>query len=206
MLIGFTKTSQESQQLAAEISVEYLSGLDKFAADPTYVGTCGGHTLSNMEAQFLTMVTEGVSLSFLCRMPGCLFYGDNAMWVQRAGGKHQFKCPCCGEMFRPWADYKGSVVCQFVVQFFTDTGRKVAIPATWPDNEDVSYFYKLMELHSRQVKTEADVQAWRNRTKIELSELLTRVSCEEQFDRFPFCSDHARFSSVWEWEALAAKG
>ena len=61
-------------------------------------------------------------------------------------------------------------------------------------------------MHARQVKTEADVQAWRNRTKIELSELLTRVSCEEQFDRVPFCSDHARFSSAWDWEAIAAKG
>jgi len=61
------------------------------------------------------MLQDGISLTFMCRMPNCMFYGLNDQWVPNRV-KHQFKCPMCGEQYRPGSDEKGAVKAGFVLQ------------------------------------------------------------------------------------------
>ena len=106
-LAGFNASSPCYQQLCHDINQQWFNEVDKCAKDPSYACTVDSQTLSAQECSYLTNLGKGTSLSFLCRMPNCLYYSMNHEWVESLGSYH-FKCPRCGEQFRPWTEYKGA--------------------------------------------------------------------------------------------------
>jgi len=105
---GFEKSNPLHQRLCHEITQQWLCEMQKAADEPSYACKVDANSLNAEEASYLTDVGGGVSLSFLCRMPGCLFFGLNSTWITEAGAYH-FKCPMCFQFFKPWAAYKGAV-------------------------------------------------------------------------------------------------
>ena len=68
------------------------------------------------DAAYLTNVMAGVEFSFVCRMPGCMFFGlnDGKTWVKEKQ-HYWFKCPRCGEQYRPSSGKKEAVKANYVL-------------------------------------------------------------------------------------------
>ena len=108
-------------------------------ADPTIELSVDANTLTSTEASYLSSMQEGVDLMYLCRMPECLYFGLNSQWVKHVT-KEQFKCPCCGEQYKPSSTYKGAVDAGFVLSIVhPNTGQQQLIPVTWPPSNDIEY-------------------------------------------------------------------
>ena len=119
---GFNQANPCYQTICHDINQQWFKEVEKAANDPSYASTADAQTLTAQEASYLTNLSKGTSLSFLCRMPDCLFYGMNHEWVESLNSYH-FKCPRCGEQFRPWSDQKGAVqAIAAVMAMMTDSG------------------------------------------------------------------------------------
>jgi len=105
---GFEKSNPLHQSVCHEITQQWLCEMQKAADEPSYACKVDSNSLNAEEASYLTDVGGGISLSFLCRMPGCLFFGLNSTWIKEAVVYH-FKCPMCFQFFKPWAAYKAAV-------------------------------------------------------------------------------------------------
>jgi hypothetical protein len=205
-LASFEKMAPEAQQICHEINQEYLVNLDAAVKDPMNACSVDGHTLTAIEASYLTNVQEGIAFMFLCRMPDCLFFGMNSQWVEHMS-RHWFKCPCCGEQYRPGADYKNSVEAKRVLQI-TDpvTGELTRIPTVWPPSEEMGWLNKQIELHARDIKTPEDVEAWHVKSTVKLHELLEKEKIPGGLAEMRPSSDiDHRFSSLWKWEEFKAR-
>ena len=44
---------------------------------------------------------------YMCRRKACCFVGPNTHWIKSASGG-QFRCPDCGEKYKPWVKLEGS--------------------------------------------------------------------------------------------------
>jgi hypothetical protein len=55
----------------------------------------------------LDQIVKGVDHFYLCRFLTCLYVGPSTHWiVSKSGG--QFRCPDCGQQYRPWRSIGGS--------------------------------------------------------------------------------------------------
>lgn len=52
-------------------------------------------------SEFMTSVVEGVNIDWICRRVDCLMVVHAAHWIKRSEC-HKFRCPSCGERYRPW--------------------------------------------------------------------------------------------------------
>jgi uncharacterized C2H2 Zn-finger protein len=147
-------------------------------------------------------------MCFLCRMPGCMFFGKNSQWVESRSSYH-FKCPKCGELFRPWADYKGSVAASYVLSFIDpSTGLRVNMPTTWPPSEDMNWLNNQIEIYASNIQTDADLDAWKNKAALNLGELIEREAIPAEFQFFQWDADLVwRCPAVtWNSENLQEQG
>jgi hypothetical protein len=206
---AFVEMNAFEKECVRRINEEYLNELNKAAADPTYAATPHGHTLSSEEASYLTVIASGITESFVCRMPNCHFFGcnDPLTWIKEFEHYH-FKCPACGEFYRPWADYKGSKGFQYVIGITDpENGQHRFIPAIWPSSEEAGWLAKMVELHASQIKTEQDLEAWNNKAKRDLAQLITQQALPVFFTKHPWRQEvEWRMSNKWDWEPIKKQG
>eukprot|EP00969_Alexandrium_andersonii_P279260 12343073-Alexandrium_andersonii.AAC.1 len=67
-------------------------------------------SLTSEAAQWASEILPGTDEFFLCRQRGCLTVCRNTDWAttDKNGGGH-YRCPTCGEIFRPWQEQPGYV-------------------------------------------------------------------------------------------------
>ncbi len=207
-LKAFDEMTEADKQIVDEINQEYLKELDKAAADPSYAASARGHTLSNEESQFLTVIADGISESFVCRMPTCLYFGMNDQWVKHKT-KWWFKCPRCGEQFHPSMDYKDSVKFNKVIGLFDPVTNETSfIPAVWAPSEAQGWLAKQVERNARLIRTEADVEAWHSRVRMELHTLISNQKLPTYFTNMGYDpSIENRFpETTWDCAPLKQRG
>jgi len=191
--------------LAHENLQKYLLELDKAAKDPTYAASVDGNSLSAEEASYLTVITEGITESFVCRMSNCHFFGRNDAhtWIKEIGRYH-FKCPACGELYRPFTDYKSSVRFQYVIGLLDPESAETSyIPAKWPRSEEAGWLAKQVELHASQIESEADVINWHNKAKKKLSSLIAAQKIPKFFTQHQWRPNiEHRLSDKWSFKHI----
>ena len=207
LLRAYEGETSEYKELCHQVNQEWIAEVEKCASDPSYGGSADAHTLTSREVSYLTTISKGNDLSFGCRMRGCRFYGLNDMWVEHKYSYH-FKCPKCGEDYKPASGYKDALPYAFVLTCIDpQTGLQQALPCTWPPSQDMQWLNKQIELHARQVKTPEDVESWNNGNKIALSKLLAERAIPDSFRRIPWdTSIENRFSSNWNYEVYKEQG
>ena len=98
------------------------------------------------EADFLTMVTTSISVSYACKGRDCRFYGMNDQWFQKKDGGYRFRCPNCSKLYKPWkvtetTDFSyAKVIC--VVN--PANGEKMIFPAQWPSSKEDNWLQEMM--------------------------------------------------------------
>ena len=182
--------------------MDYLRVVERASCE---AGNPDGHALVAQEAAYLTNVAEGVAFSFVCRQPDCLFFGLNSQWVKKRTSEH-FRCPRCGAFYKPSSTQVGGLC--FVLQFpNAATGELVRIPTSWPPSSEQGWINKQIELQARMVTAEADVQAWHNKTVLDLDKLIAHQKIPAGFTRFVPSSDiDHRFDGQWGWTEFKARG
>ena len=92
--VGFQKSSPEHQALYINMDDEMLEPKLTFLCPES-----AGHNLSE--------IMNRMDDYYMCRRKACCFVGPNAHWIKSASGG-QFRCPDCGEQYKPWVKLKGS--------------------------------------------------------------------------------------------------
>ena len=198
-------TANPHKHLAAQaVGMAYMESLDQAAADPTFCATASGWTITQQEAQFLTVVATGTTISFLCRYRDCGFYGANHQWLEHCA-KHEFRCPWCCRKYFPWRVADNLVPAQKMV-YVSDlgSGAPLCFPATWAPNQDDGYFNNLLELEARNIDTAEAAQAFIRRDPADLQKLLKGYTTPLHFTTLRFRPEVA-YSLLDERSYPAAK-
>jgi hypothetical protein len=186
---------QAARQLAHD---DYITNIEREAACPEYACSVDGRVLKAREISWLTNVAEGISLSFCCRRPDCLYYGMNSQWLNLSGS-NRFRCPVCIDEYKPTSTTSGQVEFSFVLAMtdFT-TGRRVAIPAMWPEGKDMAWLNKNIEAFSLSIASEVELANYVQHGKADLHKLLSEEAVPAAFGRVPFASHpNADINRMW---------
>ena len=117
-----------------------------------------------------------------------MFFGmnDGKTWVKERG-HYWFKCPRCGEQYRPGSGKKDAVAANFVLSITNpENGQLELIPTSWPPSEDDRWLHNAVEIQARQIQTQQDLDAWYNKSKLDLSELTNRQKISVHFQQLEF--------------------
>ena len=138
---GFEKQSEEAQKISMEINEQYFRNLDEVVKDIGRECSVDANSLKAQETQYLSQVSEGVHMMFVCRMPGCMYFGMNDQWV-KSKLKEQFKCPACGIQYKPGSSYGGegkAIKAAYVMQIVDPLTHEISrIPVSWPPSEELN--------------------------------------------------------------------
>ena len=136
------------------------------------------------DTALLTNVMTGVNLSFICRASSCLFFGMNcsATWVQ-SRRRLWFKCPICGDQYHPWMSKSDSVAAKYVLSLTHPiSGELELIPTSWPPSDDEKWLNNMIELAARDIRDQADLDAWYNGSKLSLAQLIDAQKIPQHFE------------------------
>ena len=166
----------------ASFHMQYLDRLDELAADPTIARPAQAIKLRAEEAQWLTEITRGMTVSFGCRRTECRFFGCNDQWV--CVDLCHFRCPCCGEFYFPWSTGKWTsrknwiefLPWQKVIQIVDlETGDTFAFPAVWPDEAEDTWLLQQAEIYAAKCETTEDLESYMSSSVTDLHKLLDKV-------------------------------
>jgi len=204
-------------KIASDMNCQrYLAMIGEAAEDPSMACPIDARTLTATESSYLTNIAAGWSFSFICRMPKCMFYGmnDAMTWVpeitQWGLSDYHFRCPRCGEQYSPGTTKKGEVAASFCMSI-TDptTGVVEHVPCAWPPSPNLEWINNQIEIHARDMKTEADLDGWLNRTKLDIKKLIQEQSVPGYFDKLPVgenCIWRCEESGKWHLAPIKERG
>ena len=200
-IAAFEQQNLEAQKICHEINQKYLQNLEIAANDPTNACPVDAQTLTAEEASYLTHIQEGIAFMFICRMAGCMFFGLNSQWVERSDGKYQFRCPCCGDLYKPNSTVKNQIQASFMLQVVDPvTNQAARIPTTWPPSEEMNWVNNQIELKARDIQTPTDVLAWHQKSQLDLKRLIEKESVPVGLKEMTPSSDiDHRFQGNWKW-------
>jgi hypothetical protein len=180
--VAVASESRELLEIRDRLTAQHLKDCQDAADDPRNACTVEGQFLSSTEAQYLTSVAEGITVSFCCRFQSCLWFGLNNEWPKKAGSEH-FRCPCCGLLYQPTATGRDRANFSFVLSMpDLVSGEMVHVPASWPDAEDHRWLVRSIEAYAISPSTQAELDAYDLKTAtVELHDLLEKVKVPSHF-------------------------
>jgi hypothetical protein len=209
----FGEMNEHAKKVAGEITANYMKELMKSAEDISYAAPVDAQTLTAEECSYLCVVGEGVTFSFVCRYPDCLFFGrnDKGTWPQEFGHYH-FRCPRCGRDAAPCSTKKKQIDNLAFVLMLVDpvTQAPTHIPTVWPPSEEMGWLNNMIELEARQIETPQDVQDWFSKSKLNLHELIMQEQVPQSFERFAWGSgpwgNIEHMLTKYEYEEIKERG
>jgi len=87
---------------------------------------------------------------------------------------YHFLCPMCAIQYQPWAG-KDCVEGKRVLTVFNPiTLQPAYIVCQHPPSEDDRWLNNMVEVHARDIQTQEDVEAWMNRSALDLNALIQK--------------------------------
>jgi hypothetical protein len=208
---AFDKMNEHQQQVAAIIKDEWLAEVKKCAEDPSYACTTDARTLTSWKASYLTKLMDGVWWSFLCKRRGCHFFGQNneQSWIKH-NDHYWFRCPMCAIQYQPWGG-KDCVKAKRVLTIFNPVTDEFSyIPTEHPPSEDERWLNNMIELEARNIQSQEDVDAWVNRSALDLDKLIKaeEMKASNIWRKIPYSkANHtAYFTSEWNDKPMLERG
>jgi hypothetical protein len=195
-MADFEKENVATQTARLEVHKNYMSALESMANDPAHSEAVRARGLKFCaeEAAWLTRISEGVAVCFVCRSPKCRFYGRNDAWICGGGG-NRFRCPLCGEEYWPWKDWKqnssGNKVFEYlpfqkVVVLTCIDSRDWLIPTKWPGSQADTWLLQQAEVHAAKLERPGDMEKYMEDTMQGILELCERTGSPCGFRHFPW--------------------
>ena len=213
----FDNMSKEAK-IASDINCQnWLKMVEKNAEDPSMACPIDARVLTATECSYLTNIATGWTFSFICRIPTCMFYGmnDAMTWIAEilAGGTlsdYHFRCPRCGEENKPTTAGKNQVKASFCMSITDpETGVVEHVPVTWPPSNDLAWINNQIEIHARQMETPADLDAWMNRSCLDIKKLIQEQSIPGHFVKLSVGQDaiwRCEQSNKWNMAPIKERG
>lgn len=206
---AFDEMNKHHKDVSFEINRMYQQELERAAADPSVATKMQCQRITATEASYLTEVYRGVSCSFICRYPDCLFFGQNdgLTWPEQRDRYH-FRCPSCAREASPWTCKKGQIAKLAYVLMMVDphTTEIVHIPCEWPPSEEQNWLNRQIEATALNIKTMEDVVKWREGAKEDLSKLLNRQRVSEHFKQYPWKSENEHMMTKYNFAPIKERG
>ncbi len=185
---AFARRPAEVKAAIIDCTRTYVSDITESALRPDFVANTNGISLTNVEAGWLTQVTEGLWISWQCRFISCAWYGLNTEWIKHAV-REWYRCPHCGRQYQPWTEGDGKLmkgVQKTIVMMNPISGKIVAFGATWPHNEEDSWLNRMVEIRAREltVPSDRELGGWLVDTAVGLKTLLTNVEIPHTWEKF----------------------
>jgi predicted RNA-binding Zn-ribbon protein involved in translation (DUF1610 family) len=185
------RMTAEEKVATDENCQQWLKRVEEMAEDPSMSCSVDARTLTATECSYLTRIADGWYISFICRMPTCMFFGmnDALTWVQEINkwgefSDSHFRCPRCGEEYKPTTAGKNQVKASFCMSITDpETGVVEHVPVTWPPSNDLAWINNQIEIHARQMETPADLDAWMNRSCLNIKKLIQEQSIPGHFEK-----------------------
>jgi hypothetical protein len=185
--VAFSKENAELLEARDMITRQHFADIEAAAANPRNACSVDPRFLIAQEAQYLTSLALGITISFCCRNRKCLWFGLNHEWPKASASEH-FRCPCCAQLYQPTASGKDRAPFSFVLSMpDLETGQQVHVPACWPNSEDHKWLLGQIEAYAIAPSTQVELQAYNLRTaQVQLHELLERVKIPAHFEEVPW--------------------
>ena len=165
--------------------------------------------LRQKKHRFSQRCSRGVTLSFVCRYLECLFFGQNdgMTWPQEIG-HYRFRCPSCGKKAAPWTTISGQIEgLAFVLMIIDPLTEEVThIPTTWPPSQEEQWLNNMIELTARDIQSDADVEAWRNKSALDIHNLIQRERIPKAFKAIPWKPKNGHMLTKFRWKQIAERG
>ena len=169
--------------------------------DPTWVPTVTGLKITDPNKvyalDFLHSITDTVHRFYMCRHSTCRAFSLNTCWAVNKYKTH-FRCPRCGQQYRPWRQQPGYVPAShvWVVESKDKNIPDTLIMSVWPNTADDNWVYQMMELQAG--LTEEDNLKSESDLLTDIASLVAPASA-----RFSF--EHTPLSAAARWEIDEAK-
>ena len=200
---GYDKMNVYQQEVAAKITEKWLIDVERCAKDPSYAARTDAQTLKSWEADNLTKVMEGIWWSYVCRRKGCHFFGQNnpLTWIKHKGHSW-FRCPLCAIQYQPWAGTAVVDVKRVLTVFDPLRGEPRYLGTCHPPSEDEGWLNSMIELEARKIACQADVDAWANKTAVDLSTLIRNeeIQAGNVWREIPYHTTNHQASLTSEWD------
>jgi hypothetical protein len=160
LAVALNNENQETLAARDMVQDRYEAMIEAAVSDPENRCSMDGQVFKAQELQNLTVITEGFSVSFVCRRTACLWFGMNHEWPKDKYSEH-WACPCCGFKYEPWKVKASCQNFQFVLAMPDPiNGGRLYLPALWADKQDETWLRQQMEVHAMQLKDSADLEAY----------------------------------------------
>ena len=160
----------------------------------------------------ITDIAKGVSVSIMCRHTNCFFYGMIDQWIKHVYFE-EFRCPQCGQVYRPWTSGKHLLPVQKVVSMIDPAnGKAVCFPAKWANpRTDPSKFADKVELVASSIKIGEDLEGFMHASIARLRNLLEKVATPVKFTQLEWnskmeCMLHSTTFPKSQWARLKDNG
>ena len=153
------------------------------ADNPFEIPAYKAWSVAGHEAQHLTRITKHCVVSFICR--DCGYYGP--CWAQAVTGKWWFRCFNCGTHYLPWAEGEGKSAYNRIIAIQDPITQVVKhIPAIWPATAEDNWLSGMAEVFARKIETPADLQAFAEKTAIDINKLVQNAGNPSYYKQFAF--------------------
>jgi len=160
-----------------------------------------GLKFAAQESAWLTMLSEGVALSWVCRHPECRFFGMNDQWIDNG---NQFRCPRCADEYWPWREFKKGTSIRYlpfqkVLYIAGMDGETWMVPAVWPGSQADSWLLQQAEIYAAQIKVEGDLQRYMEDTVTSIQALCSRTGRPQGFKHYAWNPESENKLSLGRW-------
>ena len=208
---AYDKMNVHQQEVAAKIAQTWLDDVKKCAEDPSYACRTDAQTLTSWEASYLTKVMDGIWWSYVCRRKGCHFFGQNnpLTWIKHKS-HYWWRCPMCAIQYQPWAGTQVTDVKRVLTVFDPLTGEAKYIGTSHPPSEDERWLNNMIELEARKIESQADVDAWMNKSALDLNQLIKNEELQagKIWREMPYstANHQAHMTSDWDQSPMLERG
>ena len=197
---GMKSATKQTKQAYIKIYEEYKTDCESGALDPFAPGTKRGGNKLGHQADWLTEVNRGLSVSYACRFKTCRWYGCNDQWIADLNLTH-FRCPMCILQYQPSSERLGQLPYQKAVHIVGPDGDVSVFPCRWPGTEEDDFLMKCAETYAANLTTDKELEEFSSNAVWELDDLLKKIRIPEGMRKFEWdSSKEYMLSHKWPQE------
>jgi hypothetical protein len=179
---------EQTKKALAMVFEEYKTHCEAAAMDPSAPGKMPAGLKLGAQADWLTEVQKGVTVSFSCRFGACRWYGRNDQWIADEYLSH-YRCPLCKLEYQPWTGKRRQVPYQKVVHIMRPSGQLCVFPCQWPGSEEDGFLLTCAEAYAADLKTDKDLDEFCSDAVWNLEETLKKARIPDGMRKFEW--DHS---------------
>ena len=192
--------TQQTKKAFVMIFEDYKTECKTVAMDPSAPGKEPAGRKLGTQADWLTEIQRGVSISYSCRFGACRWYGQNDQWIADTSLAH-FRCSLCKLEYQPWSESRGQLPYQKAVHVMSPSGQLCVFPCKWPGSQEDGFLMQCAEAYAANLQTDKDLDEFCSDAVWNLENTLQKIRIPEGMRKFEWDpSTEYMLSAKWPKE------